>query len=124
LMQNREALEAITQVQEGKTKHEQSLDLRVHLGLQRLQTVAPNLFQGSVLSFVVRSTNISSLDFRGAAGLPMGLRFGPTGLIPPAAPATATAPTPADANNYSGVFAQMLNMMSNQNLVGSLAHTP
>jgi len=90
LMQNREALEAITQIQEG---------------LQRLHTAAPNLFQ--------------------AGGLP-NLRLGPT--IPPAPTAvpppppppstgTATNPTPAnDNNNYAGIFAQMLNMMSNQNI--------
>ncbi|CAF1339793.1 unnamed protein product [Adineta steineri] len=105
LMQNREALEAITQVQEG---------------LQRLHTAAPNLFQ--------------------AGGLPAGLRFGPTGLASPAAPGGSTNPasTPStssttgqapssatrpgtapganDPSNYAGVFAQMLNMMSNQNI--------
>jgi ubiquilin len=106
LMQNREALEAITQVQEG---------------LQRLHTAAPNLFQ--------------------AGGLPAGLRFGPTGLASPVAtggstnpastsstPSTSTgqaprrtagtggAPSSSDPSNYAGVFAQMLNMMSNQNI--------
>ncbi|UJR24981.1 hypothetical protein I4U23_006344 [Adineta vaga] len=105
LMQNREALEAITQVQEG---------------LQRLHTAAPNLFQ--------------------AGGLPAGLRFGPTGLASPAAPGTSinptstpstsststgqpappgtnrTVPSSTDPSNYAGVFAQMLNMMSNQNI--------
>ncbi|CAF1474307.1 unnamed protein product [Adineta steineri] len=97
LMQNREALEAITQVQEG---------------LQRLHTAAPNLFQ--------------------AGGLPAGLRIGSTGLSSPAntgtslplnpqprpSNPTATGATPAsnDPNNYAGVFAQMLNMMSNQNI--------
>lgn len=91
LMQNREALEAITQIQEG---------------LQRLHTAAPNLFQ--------------------AGGLP-NLRLGPAGLVPPtnpsaAVPSTGTATNPAnttpsnDNNNYSGIFAQMLNMMSNQNI--------
>jgi len=102
LIQNREALEAITQIQQG---------------LQRLQTAAPGLFQGS-----------------GPAGLASALRFGPN-LVPPPPPAaaaaaappstnnpTATAPTAgtttptADPNNYAGIFAQMLNMMSNQNL--------
>ncbi|CAF3066773.1 unnamed protein product [Rotaria socialis] len=107
LMQNREALEAITQVQEG---------------LQRLHTAAPNLFQ--------------------AGGLPAGLRFGATGLASPivtgsSANATSTTSTPStaatnqapsaarpagttssstDSSNYAGVFAQMLNMMSNQNI--------
>jgi len=97
LMQNREALEAITQVQEG---------------LQRLHTAAPNLFQ--------------------AGGLPAGLRFGPTGVTSPVNTGTssssATQATPSDStntgntapsndpNNYAGVFAQMLNMMSNQNI--------
>jgi ubiquilin len=100
LMQNREALEAITQVQEG---------------LQRLHAAAPNLFQ--------------------AGGLPASLRFGPTGLTPPTATGGLTnpAPTPAgqvptsstgtgnappssDPSNYAGVFAQMLDMMSNQNI--------
>ncbi|CAF1563373.1 unnamed protein product [Adineta ricciae] len=102
LMQNREALEAITQVQEG---------------LQRLHRAAPNLFQ--------------------AGGLPAALRFGATGLASPAAPgsttnptsqpstgqtpssatgATRPAPSPADPSSYAGVFAQMLNMMSNQNI--------
>jgi ubiquilin len=96
LMQNREALEAITQVQEG---------------LQRLHTAAPNLFQ--------------------AGGLPAGLRLGPTGLSSPAntgtssstnqpIPSQSTTPGNAapsnDPNNYAGVFAQMLNMMSNQNI--------
>lgn len=93
LMQNREALEAITQVQEG---------------LQRLHTAAPNLFQ--------------------AGGLPASLRFGPTGLAttgttPTAAgqaPSTGTstgdAPPASDPTNYAGVFAQMLDMMSNQNI--------
>jgi ubiquilin len=89
LMQNREALEAITQVQEG---------------LQRLHRAAPNLFQ--------------------AGGLPAGLRLGPTGL----SSTSTTQPTSSnstnsvnttpsnDPNNYAGVFAQMLNMMSNQNI--------
>ncbi|UJR23843.1 hypothetical protein I4U23_026818 [Adineta vaga] len=93
LMQNREALEAITQVQEG---------------LQRLHTAAPNLFQ--------------------AGGLPAGLRFGPTGLAspgntgtsstnqPPQSSGTNNASTANDPNNYAGVFAQMLNMMSSQNI--------
>ncbi|CAF0969596.1 unnamed protein product [Rotaria sordida] len=105
LMQNREALEAITQVQEG---------------LQRLHAAAPNLFQ--------------------AGGLPAGLRFGPTGLASPAATSSSTnnasssstsststgqAPSSTrptgdtsstDSSNYAGVFAQMLNMMSNQNI--------
>ncbi|CAF2140380.1 unnamed protein product [Rotaria magnacalcarata] len=99
LMQNREALEAITQV---------------HEGLQRLRVAAPNLFQ--------------------AGGLPAGLRFDPTGLIAPnntgtvpsnpqssssnSAPRTADITTPLsnDPNGYGDVFAQMLNMMSNQNL--------
>lgn len=69
----------------------------------------------------------------GPAGLASALRFGPN-LVPPPPPAaaaappstnnpTATAPTAgtttptADPNNYAGIFAQMLNMMSNQNLV-------
>jgi ubiquilin len=96
LMQNREALEAITQVQEG---------------LRRLHTAAPNLFQ--------------------AGGLPANLRFGPTGLsspvntgtssstIPQSTSTATTGNTPSssnDPNNYAGVFAQMLNMMSNQNI--------
>ncbi|CAF4038114.1 unnamed protein product [Rotaria sp. Silwood2] len=108
LMQNREALEAITQVQEG---------------LQRLHAAAPNLFQ--------------------AGGLPAGLRFGSTGLASPApisgstnnasssstsTSSTSTGQAPSstrptggtssstDSSNYAGVFAQMLNMMSNQNI--------
>lgn len=83
LMQNREALEAITQVQEG---------------LQRLHTAAPNLFQ--------------------AGGLPSSLHFGPTGLATgPTGANTQAAPSPAsDPSNYAGVFAQMLDMMSNQNI--------
>ncbi len=71
-----------------------------------------------------------------SGGLPAGLRFGPTGLASPAAPggstntaptstgqppasATGTGGTPSssDPSNYAGVFAQMLNMMSNQNIV-------
>ncbi|CAF1093914.1 unnamed protein product [Rotaria sp. Silwood1] len=100
LMQNREALEAIQQVQEG---------------LQRLHAAAPNLFQ--------------------AGGLPAALRFGPTGLSSPANTGTTSSstgqptsststsrtntgntPSSNDPNNYAGVFAQMLNMMSNQNI--------
>ena len=47
LMQNREALEAITQVQEGKLTEifSQRDNLRFFVGLQRLHTAAPNLFQ-------------------------------------------------------------------------------
>jgi len=71
-----------------------------------------------------------------SGGLPAGLRIGPTGLASPAAPGglTNTIPTPSgqpsapstgtggipppsDPSNYAGVFAQMLNMMSNQNIV-------
>jgi hypothetical protein len=71
-----------------------------------------------------------------SGGLPAGLRFGPTGLASPAAtggstntaptsvgqpaaPATGTGSIPptSDPSNYAGVFAQMLNMMSNQNIV-------
>ncbi|CAF2458237.1 unnamed protein product [Rotaria sp. Silwood2] len=102
LMQNREALEAIQQIQEG---------------LQRLHAASPNLFQ--------------------AGGLPASLRFGSTGLSPPTntgttplssstAQSTSTnppsrtdtgnAPSSNDPNNYANVFAQMLNMMSNQNI--------
>jgi hypothetical protein len=66
-------------------------------------------------------------------GLPAGLRFGPTGLAAPvhtgASVPSATQPASSqstgtgqtapsnDPNNYAGVFAQMLNMMSNQNIV-------
>jgi ubiquilin len=91
LMQNREALEAITQVQEG---------------LQRLHTAAPNLFH--------------------AGGLPAGLRFGSTAPVNTGASTTqpsssqSTGPSQTapsnDPNNYAGIFAQMLNMMSNQNI--------
>jgi hypothetical protein len=77
-----------------------------------------------------------------SGGLPAGLRFGPTGLASPATapgltnpastsstPSTSTGQAPssttgtgivppsADPSNYAGVFAQMLNMMSNQNIV-------
>lgn len=74
-----------------------------------------------------------------SGGLPSSLRFGTTGLASPTAPATgaanntsSSAPTvqaPSsttgtgstsssnDPSNYAGVFAQMLNMMSNQNIV-------
>lgn len=48
LMQNREALEAITQVQEGRKKKDDGGDnivIESILGLQRLHTAAPNLFQ-------------------------------------------------------------------------------
>jgi ubiquilin len=48
LMQNREALEAITQVQEGKSTIISSSNETIGLfcvGLQRLHTAAPNLFQ-------------------------------------------------------------------------------
>ncbi len=71
-----------------------------------------------------------------SGGLPAGLRIGPTGLASPAAPGglpniiptpsgqppapptgTASLPSSSDPSNYAGVFAQMLNMMSNQNIV-------
>ncbi|CAF0732244.1 unnamed protein product [Didymodactylos carnosus] len=102
LMQNREALEAIVQVQEG---------------LQRLHTAAPGLFQ--------------------AGGLPAGLRLGATGLGTPstntssttqaptqppqsssqsATSSSAATPPSSDPSNYAGVFAQMLQMMSNQTI--------
>ena len=49
LMQNREALEAITQVQEGEQIRRANITIMNHrslcLGLQRLHTAAPNLFQ-------------------------------------------------------------------------------
>lgn len=49
LMQNREALEAITQVQEGeRTRRANSIVMKppsLCSGLQRLHTAAPNLFQ-------------------------------------------------------------------------------
>jgi hypothetical protein len=50
LMQNREALEAITQVQEGWNNRDLFEDkfFIVYLGLQRLHTAAPNLFQAWV----------------------------------------------------------------------------
>ncbi|CAF0885841.1 unnamed protein product [Didymodactylos carnosus] len=98
LMQNREALEAIVQIQEG---------------LQRLHTAAPGLFQ--------------------AGGLPAGLRLGATGLATPSTntssttqaptqlpqsttPSSTTTPPSSDPSNYAGVFAQMLQMMSNQTI--------
>ncbi|CAF0767942.1 unnamed protein product [Rotaria sordida] len=104
LMQNREALEAIQQV---------------HEGLQRLHAAAPDLFQ--------------------AGDLPAGLRFNPSSLSSPANTGTTSSssssstaqstssnstsrtdtgntPSSNDPNNYAGVFAQMLNMMSNQNI--------
>ncbi len=66
--------------------------------------------------------------------MPANLRIGPTGLTspvntgtssstvpqppPPSAAATGNTPSSSnDPNNYAGVFAQMLNMMSNQNIV-------
>jgi hypothetical protein len=67
-----------------------------------------------------------------SGGLPAGLRLGPTGLSSPTntgtssstnqpIPSQSTTPGNAapsnDPNNYAGVFAQMLNMMSNQNIV-------
>ncbi len=73
-----------------------------------------------------------------SGGLPASLRFGPTGLTTPAATGglantvptsvgqappsggTGTGATPlpsTDPSNYAGVFAQMLDMMSNQNIV-------
>ena len=57
------------------------------------------------------------IEFSG--GLPSSLHFGPTGLATgPTGANTAGAPPPAsDPSNYAGVFAQMLDMMSNQNIV-------
>ncbi len=71
-----------------------------------------------------------------SGGLPASLRFGPTGLVSPAGtggstniapppvgqapasvPGTGGAPLSSDPSNYAGVFAQMLDMMSNQNIV-------
>ena len=73
-----------------------------------------------------------------SGGLPAGLRFDVTGLTSPATTGSSTSTTttpptsststgqPSNANgttssndptNYAGVFAQMLNMMSNQNIV-------
>lgn len=59
-----------------------------------------------------------------SGGLPAGLRFGPTGLASPAAALSASTPAPpsTDPSNYAGVFAQMLNMMSNQNIVSGDRH--
>ena len=65
--------------------------------------------------------------FRG--GLPASLQFGSQGISSPTNVPTTTNPPnsqsstsgqnvqSADPNNYAGVFAQMLNMMSNQNIV-------
>jgi hypothetical protein len=70
-----------------------------------------------------------------SGGLPAGLRFGSTGLSSPvntgtsSSSSSSTQPSSSgstntgntasfnDSNNYAGVFAQMLNMMSNQNIV-------
>ncbi|CAF3609869.1 unnamed protein product [Rotaria socialis] len=114
LMQNRKARTAIIQIQKGLQC--------LHIGLQRLHIAAPNLFQ--------------------AGGLVAGLRFIPTGLASPAAATsgstnspltsstsitttgqtpsstagTASTPSSTDPNNYAHVFAQILNMMPNQNI--------
>lgn len=72
-------------------------------------------------------------------GLPAGLHPGPIGLFPTdntrtnsssspstvqSAPSNSTSraatgniPSSNDPNNYTGAFAQMLNMLSNQNIV-------
>ncbi|CAF1604569.1 unnamed protein product [Rotaria sp. Silwood1] len=97
LIQNQQVLEAITQVQQG---------------LRQLHAAAPNLFQ---------------ID-----DLLSNLRFGPTGLSLPAnnepSSSSTTQPTPFDSiaigntsllhdpNNHAGVFGQMSNMISNQNM--------
>jgi hypothetical protein len=66
-----------------------------------------------------------------SGGLPANLHFGPTGLPSPINTGTSSSSIPQppppssssnstssnDPNNYAGVFAQMLNMMSNQNIV-------
>jgi hypothetical protein len=62
-----------------------------------------------------------------SGGLPAGLRFGSTALVNTGASTTqpsssqSTGPSQTapsnDPNNYAGIFAQMLNMMSNQNIV-------
>lgn len=64
------------------------------------------------------------LFFLFSGGLPAGLPFGPTGLTstrntgtPSNPPSTGNTASTNDSNNYAGVFAQMLNMMSNQNIV-------
>jgi len=94
------------------------------IGLQRLHTAAPNLFQALV--FLTKySIKDKSLFIYFSGGLPAGLHFGPTGVSSPVNTGTssssATQPTSSnstnDPNNYAGVFAQMLNMMSNQNIV-------
>ncbi len=86
------------------------------------------------MKYCVEKTYFFSYLFSG--GLPANLRFGPTGLTTPAATGGSTNPAPtlggqvprpptgtgnappsSDPSNYAGVFAQMLDMMSNQNIV-------
>ncbi|CAF4811818.1 unnamed protein product [Rotaria sp. Silwood2] len=86
--------------------------LHNHIGLRQLHAAAPKLFQ--------------------ADGLLSNRRFGPTGLSLPTnnepSSSSTTQPTPFDSvaigntsslndpNNHAGVFGQMSNMTSNQNI--------
>lgn len=126
LMQNREALEAITQVQEG-------LKINLHYSspffLFRTSTITYSSTKSlSSVRFFARILELFNLFLYSSGGLPAGLRITPTGITSPANANTSTSqPTDTnrtgssnDPNNYAGVFAQMLNMMSNQNIVCSL----
>lgn len=106
-------------------------------------TICSSLFRTSTITYSSTEPLSSVRFFRSSlnkkdqssflhssGGLPAGLRFGATGLASPlnagasatqpptSQPTGAARPPPSnDPNNYAGVFAQMLNMMSNQNIV-------
>ncbi|CAF2805669.1 unnamed protein product [Rotaria sp. Silwood2] len=97
LMQNREALEAIKQVQEG---------------LQRLHAAASNLFPaGSLLvNLHIGPTSLSSLVNTEPYSSSISQSTASDSI------AAGNTSSLNDPNNYTGVFAQMLNTMSNQNI--------
>lgn len=81
-------------------------------------------------SFLQRILKPIDVFLYSSGGLPGGLRITPTGITSPANANTSTS-QPSDTNrtgpsndpnNYAGVFAQMLNMMSNQNIVCSIKY--
>ena len=129
LMQNREALEAITQIQEG-LKCLKYIDL-ISYFIYRSSTFTYRCTESFSSVNFHRKKNLfknNKFFYLFSGGLPAGLRFGPTGLTPPTATAgtgptltpgtgTSGAPSASDPSNYAGVFAQMLDMMSNQNIV-------
>jgi hypothetical protein len=132
LMQNREALEAITQVQEGLKDFYQTKV--IHYFIFRTSTITYSCTESFSSVRIFHSIENKQLFSYSSGGLPAGLRFGPTGLTAPGnigAPGSSTTQPPPssqptgpsqtapsnDSNNYAGVFAQMLNMMSNQNIV-------